>query len=165
MGHRAIAFRWRLAGQRHDRADLLGRDPRRRARARRITQARRSWGRGTRTGKPARPPLAHRLAPHAKLRGRLAHPCAIASHQDHPRAPRQGLRCRSTTPQPLKVATPFRAQIDCSSSTGHGPLHISANRTIGTQTKIPHSSPKAKACRINTSARMNWVMLNRIRGN
>ena len=130
--------------QRHDRADLLGRDPRRRPRTRRIAQALRHWRPSARTRKPATTPLAHRLAPDPQTRRRLVHPRAIPRHQDHPRALRQGLRCRRRTGQLLKFTPFFGAQNYGRGTTRHGPLHKSANRTIGNQNKPSRSSGDGK---------------------
>lgn len=64
-----------LAGQRHDGTDLLRRDGRRRARARRIGEPLRGALAAAR--QPAAAPEAHALAPHAELLGRLADPDAV----------------------------------------------------------------------------------------
>ena len=79
---RQIAFFRQLAGQRHDRADLLGRECRRRPRARRILQSQHDW-RFRRADQPASPPMAHRLGPNAKLARNLAHRCPTRRAQNH----------------------------------------------------------------------------------
>ena len=79
---RQIALFRRLAGQRHERADLLGRERRRRPRARRVFQSQHD-GRFRRAGQPASAPVAHRLGPNAKLTRDLAHLCPARRAQNH----------------------------------------------------------------------------------
>ena len=79
---RQIALFRRLAGQRHERADLLGRERRRRPRARRVFQSQHD-GRFRRAGQPASAPVAHRLGPNAKLTRDLAHLRPARRAQNH----------------------------------------------------------------------------------
>ena len=86
-------FRRLLAGQCHNRANLLGREARWGARTRRIGQAlsdRRGLGRGA----PATLPMAYRLRPNAELACGLANPGTRRCQQDQLRPFRQLSRRR-----------------------------------------------------------------------
>jgi len=79
---RQVAFLWRFARQRHDRADLLGGKRRRRARPRCVGQP--GHHRGLRrTGQPLRAPVPHRLRPDAEFASDLAHRRCGGRTQDH----------------------------------------------------------------------------------
>lgn len=75
-------FRRLLAGQCDNRADLLRRERRRRARTWRISQPLSDW-RGLGRAAPAMQPMAHGLGPNAELAGGFANSGPCRGQQDH----------------------------------------------------------------------------------
>ncbi len=105
MAQRQVALcRRLLAGQCDNRADLLGRECRRRARTRCVSQAfsdRHGFGRAA----PASQPVAHSLRPDAKLARALANPGPRRRQQNHlgtfRQLPWRGVGTNQTAQHPL----------------------------------------------------------------
>jgi hypothetical protein len=111
VGDRASTGGGRLAGQGDDRADLLGGEGRRRARARRVSQP---LGDAVRVlaSAPASSPQADRLGLDRHDPGRLAHALAVPGQQDDP-SPRGKLLGRAVgAAQPLQRDLLLGAQGD-----------------------------------------------------
>jgi len=119
MGEGPPALARRLTDQRDDLADLLGRERRRRTRARRIAQ---SLGeRLPRAGTPAFAPALPGRAPETQFPRRLVHADTRIGLQDDARTHHQALRRVVLSYDGFKTAAAFRGQIDGdSSATGHG---------------------------------------------